>query len=357
MRLEITIPGLFVPPEMREVMGEVRSKSMDRILRYGDVIRDERPLEDILKKRYWKGSLLEKCLAILKEKGSEFPEAQSDGETSYFLAAPMTARADMDSMYMLGPDSLGLSQAENDALETLMNEEMRPDGVEFRHVDGGIWLIRTNKGPNPERFEARALWDQEGHMRDLGFDGPDGAKAEKIVTLTQMILFENEFNQKRLERELPAVTSFIFWKDTVGGAEEKNLLVAGHLPFPVVERKDALYEAFDLPNLTFEDVFTKAKAMRQEAKAQSTPATSEEGPDILLHVGDLDKCVLYGDSALWKETLKAIDSRVLEGALTHLDNGEISSIKLTAREGSLLFKKKHGLRFWRRSVSFRGKLE
>ncbi len=254
-----------------------------------------------------------------------------DPGAAYWLRAdPVHARVEHDRL-ITQPAELSMDDAAR--LCESMNAHFAATGLHFSAPHPQRWYLRLEREPQITMPDISA-----SRVRDIRNGLPQGAEAlhwHGILNEIQMLLYEHPVNQAREARGECAVNSVFLW----GGGRASGTL---RQPAARIYTDDSMTAAFAAM------AGIKHYALPKDA---TSCVTGCDGA-VLVVWGGLQRAVLAGSPADWRDSLQCFEQSCLRPLLELLRHRQIETITLDAPEDiaprRFVLSRREARKFWRR---------
>ncbi|MBI2379802.1 MAG: hypothetical protein HYV16_03480 [Gammaproteobacteria bacterium] len=241
----------------------------------------------------------------------------------WLCASPVELSADHRGIYLLGNESLALSDVEVAALAASLNAFLAEDGLQLYAPEAHHWYLR---GDAPIALETTPLAQVLG--KDIAAYQPGGADArhwQRLATELAMLLHGHPVNEARRADGRATVAGLWLW----GEGE-------GSLPAPA----RAVYsDEAAVRGWTGGAVLSEAEGLWRGGFAG----------DAAVHSAALARAMREGDVAVWLARVAEWDALRFGPALAALAQGRLAELRLLPGNGRQYRLRSSDLRkFWRR---------
>ncbi len=127
----------------------------------------------------------------------------------WIRAEPVQMIADRDSLVMMPPQELALTDAELEALFNDFNQHFKQDGVQLEWGSHRDWYCRL---PQVVDLTTTALTDAAyQNVKDLYPQGTVAQYWHQLINETQMLFYAHPVNEARRQNGQPEINSIWFW--------------------------------------------------------------------------------------------------------------------------------------------------
>lgn len=333
-------PGLYlhcagalgpVPPGAADLLMPGTAPTLSRLLSRGG--RDSGQLQDAYIR-----TVATLSNAALAAKGCGL----DPGEACWFRAAPLQLVPDRDTLVVLGPETLAVTNAESKAIAREFNALYESDAITLHVHDANQWLLRVAAdAPDMNMPALRRIIGRR--LQDCLPAGQDAPGWIRYLNDWQMLLHGSAVSERRASRGQPRINGLWFWS---GGV----LPTSTRIPWHGVAGSDAGVQGLaDMSAggprlLPFEPEEVLAAAAGGEAVLVDIPPAPP---------------VLDGESFhRWESWISALDDDWLKPAFTALHQGGLRQLSLHIGDDSTwLCKATDRYRVWRRNRPLKRFLE
>ncbi len=262
-----------------------------------------------------------------------------DADAFWLRAEPCQVVPDRDTLVMIPPGDLAVTETESKALLEAFNAHFAEDGVQLEYAGATDWYLRIAQ---PVDLQSTPL--SRAAYQNINPHYPKGNAAgywHQLMNETQMLFFTHPVNETRRERGWPEINSLWFWGEGRLAADQVELR-----PQAKIWSQDAYLQG--LANLTQADYSTQPKSY--QAWSESALSTKGGFAHHLLHL----TMPTAGQQTQneWLAGLQTLEKAWFEPLLLAVKNQDIDSLFIdVGLPKRYHLKPKHLRRFWRRKKS------
>jgi hypothetical protein len=243
---------------------------------------------------------------------------------------PVNLVPDRDTLLMMPPEQLGITEAESKALLSAFNEHFASEGLELHYGSPQSWYLSVVQAVDLQTTPLPVAV-----LQPLLAHGPRGNASQYWLGLmneTQMLFFTHEVNERRREKGLPEANGIWIWGEGVLDAEK------------VVARPGTAIHG-ESPYLAG---IAKVSGAEFHSNLQNPQSWSSKTGHHLLSMDALQSKLSNMSEEEWIETLEAIEKSWLSPLLEAVQQGELASLLCVPGNGKQYhLTPKHLKRFWR----------
>ena len=259
-----------------------------------------------------------------------------DGDGQWWLCAnPVQLIPDRDQLVLLGPESLGLSQAEADQLVNELNTQLADESWQLEASSPTRWYLRQHHVPQLHTTPLGQV--RKGAIGKHMPRGDDGPQWRRLLNEMQMVLHNSVVNRDRQAMGQPSVSSVWFW----GG---------GIAPRVMPSRWSQLWADEPLAQGLASLSSTPRQALPANARVWLGQAIAP-GEHLLL-LTSLDDCWQAGDLSAWARQVRNFNREWLAPLLDALRENTLGELSIYTCDGRRFILTRKGMRrWWRRKRS------
>jgi hypothetical protein len=127
----------------------------------------------------------------------------------WLRADPVEMVVDRGNAYCAGSTHLHITAVERAALQTLLNNFLREDGLQLHIIGNYEWCLQLSTKPNIITYTPSQIIGKQ--VRDYLPQGENAKKWQTLLTEIQMLLYESPVNRERASHGQPLISSLWFW--------------------------------------------------------------------------------------------------------------------------------------------------
>lgn len=262
-----------------------------------------------------------------------------DADAFWLRMDPAQMIPDRDSLVLIPPSELGVSDEEAKALIDAFNQHFAEDRVRLEFGSSDHWYMRI-----AQAVDLHTTSLDEVAFQHLGDAFPTGNAAKywrQLMNEVQMLFFSQPVNQTRREHGMPEINSVWPWGE-------------GQLTMTQIKRRPAAHTWSNHPYLIGMGALSEATSHASTASYsdwQSRLDAHAEAHHLVL-LDEMSQALGVWTQSQWVDALASMEETWFSGIFKGLKSGQLESVLLDFGMGYRYhLEPKHLKRFWRRKRS------